>query len=47
MAKKKIRSNGYSTPGYKNLNCSKCNDVVYRVADEAISVVCWKCTMKK
>jgi len=36
----------YSQKGYKILKCSKCDIPVHRVADDAVAVTCWKCTMQ-
>lgn len=36
----------YTPRGYKTLQCSNCTDDVHRVAHDAVSVLCWKCTNK-
>ena len=38
---------GYTSPGYKTLQCCKCGDEVKRVAVEATAVTCWRCSMKQ
>jgi hypothetical protein len=30
----------------KSLNCERCDDLVSDVSKEAVSVLCWKCTIK-